>query len=714
MRKFLPLFALLLCLGGTAMAQYPVVSIQDIQTVSAPNLAACIEASPLVGDTVQVVGTLVQKPDSAALTDNNSFQFWIRNGYGDFSGLDIIGFFDPNLIGVTNLEEGDSIRLTGVVTEFGPGESEIIPLDNVPVTILGAGLSISPTVVNVGDLNDNSQVQQLVTGETWEGQYIEIQNVTVASVDPFSGGTRVSFTVVDGTGKKVNITDKFLAQRLPGGAPAGNFIAPNVGDTYGYIRGVVTHSPNGCMGGNGRGYEISPTRRSDYGANSTAPAIISVTRNHVTPTSAQPVTVSAQVTDNSNFVASASLYYAVGVGNTTYLNVPMTMTSGTNTNGTWTADIPAQADGAFVKYYVGATDDSSNSGYNRAVPSGQDPYFYTVRDNGTTIVDVQFVPSTFTSASSGYVGMDVTVDGVVTASAEASNLGFVFIQQESQLAWSGIMVTDNPSLASLTVGQKVRVTGTVRESFNFTRIEQISSVQVLGTGTITPLDQDPSTFATWSLATSEPYEGMLLNLKHPTLGQPLFVVDQNPDAPGNFAEWRVGKDVFTNTDGTRVLAGRVTNTTYSSLNVSYVNDPMWASTDGIMNVPVIQVFTGDVVNNITGVLAYTFGNFKLLPRNNADVNMITAVEGNVQATVKAFPNPVQSQFRLAYDFDGLQVGATATVYDLMGRPMQTIALDAVSGETLVDISNLAAGNYFVKVTAENNGLMEVVKIQKVQ
>jgi hypothetical protein len=714
MRKLLPLFALLLCFGGTAFAQYPIVSIQDIQTVTPQNLQACIEASPLVGDTVQVVGTLVQKPDSAALTDNNSFQFWIRNGYGDFSGLDIIGFFDPNLIGVTNLEQGDSIRLTGVVTEFGPGESEIVPLDNTPVTILGAGYTIAPTVVSVGDLNDNSQIQQVTTGETWEGQYIEIQNVTVATVDPFSGGTRISFTVVDGTGKKINITDKFLAQRLPNGAPAGNFLAPNVGDTYGYIRGVVTHSPNGCMGGNGRGYEISPTRRSDYGANSTAPSIISVTRNLVTPTSAQPVIVTAQISDNSAFVASANLFYAVGVGNTSYTSTPMTLATGTNTNGTWTASIPAQANGAFVKYYVGATDDSSNTGYNHAVPSGQDPYFFTVRDNGTTIVDVQFVPSTFTSASSGYIGMDVTVDGVVTASAEATNLGFVFIQQENELAWAGIMVTDNPSLANLTIGQKVRVTGTVRESFNFTRIEQISSVQVLGTGSITPLDQDPSNFATWGIGTSEPYEGMLLNLKHPTTGQTLFVVDQNPDAPSNFAEWRVGKDVFTNTDGTRILTGRVTNSTFSSLNVSYVNDPMWATTDGIMNVPVIQVFNGDVVDNITGVLAYTFGNFKLLPRNNADVNMITAVDGTVAATVKAYPNPVYGQFRLAYDFEGLQAGATATIYDLMGRPMQTIALDAVGGETLVDISNLASGNYFVKVTSENSGLVEVVKIQKVQ
>lgn len=714
MRKFLPILALLLCFGTAAMAQYPLVTIQDIQTVTPANLASCLEASTLTGDTVRVTGTLVQKPDSAALTDNNSFQFWLRNGYGDFSGLDIIGFFDPNMIGITSLLEGDSIMLTGVVTEFGPGETELIPLDNVPVTILGAGATITPTVASVGALNNSTQVNQVATGETWEGQYIEIQNVTVVSVDPFSSNTRVSFIVQDGSGNRINISDRFRVQRLPSGNPAGTFVAPNVGDTYAYIRGVIGHSPNGCMGGNGRGYEMYPTRVSDYFINSSAPSIISVTRNHVTPTSSQAVTISAQITDNTMNVASANLRYAVGVGTTTYQTVAMTLASGTNVSGVWTADIPAQADGAFVKYYVSATDNNGNVAYNSAVPSGSDPYFYTVRDNGTTIVDVQFVPSSFSSAASGYDGLDVTVEGVVTGSAEASNLGYVFIQQENELAWAGVMVTDNPSLATLTIGQKVRVTGTVNESFNFTRIEQVSSVQVLGTGTINPVTLDPIIFATWGIATSEPYEGMLLTFENPTPGQPIYVIDNNPDAPSNFAEYRVGKDLFSPADGSRVIVGRVTGSSFSSLNVSYVNDAMWASTDGIMNVPVIVVNNGDEFASMTGIMAYTFGNFKLMPRNNDDVSAIVGIEEGQATAIKAYPNPVHEAFRLAYDLNGLEQGSSATIYDMMGRSLKTISLDLQSGETLVNIADLAAGNYIVKVTGPNANILDIVKIQKVQ
>ena len=107
-------------------------------------------------------------------------------------------------------------------------------------------------------------------------------------------------------------------------------------------------------------------------------------------------------------------------------------------------------------------------------------------------------------------------------------------------------------------------------------------MSVSGTGTITPLQLDPSVFSTYDFATNEAYEGMLVELTNPQ-GQ-IQVVDANPDAPSNFAEWRLGTDQFDPPNGTRVLTGRVTNSAYSSLNVSFVNDVQWATTDGIMNV----------------------------------------------------------------------------------------------------------------------------------
>jgi hypothetical protein len=718
MRKLLSFFALLLACNLAALAQYPLVTVQNIQTVPGGTLAACRDSSTIEGDTVRIHAVVTTDPDSAAFTTLSRGQMWVRSGFGQFSGLDIIQFVDPNITGMSSLEVGDSVELTGVVTEFGPGETELILLDNSQINILSAGANVMPSLASVGDMNDATQANILPTGETWEGQYIEIQNVTVVSVDPFSGGTRVSFVVQDGSGNRMNVTDKFIAQRLPSGTVPGTFVAPNPGDTYTYIRGIITHSPNGCMGSNGRGYELSPTKRSDYGLASAAPSIISVTRNLVTPTAIQPIVVTANIADNSQNVASANLYYAVGVGNTSYIPAAMTLATGTNQSGTWTASIPAQADGSFVKYYVCATDNNSNQSCNRSVPSGADPFFYTVRDNGTTIYDVQFVPTSFANANSGYDDLTVTVEGVVTGSAEANNLGFVFIQQENELAWAGIMVTDNPSLATLTVGQKVRVTGTANESFNFTRIEQVSSVQVLGTGTITPVALSPTNFTVYGHATNEPYEGMLVELKNSTPAGCVYVVDKNPDAPSNFGEYRIGTDAFNPTDGCRVLAGRVTNSTFSSLNVSYVNDAQWATVDGIMSVAPIVVNDGDPFGSFTGIIAYTFGDMKLLPRNNSDIDFTAgcglSVEDQANGSVTLYPNPVGASFRIAYQLDELVNGGNASVIDLMGRVVKTISFDGAQGELLVDAKDLADGQYVLKVTTDSGAVVEVVKFVRMR
>lgn len=708
MRKFLLLFCVLFGLGLSAQAQFPNVTIQDIQTVSAPALANCVDTTAYLGDTVVVTGVVVTHPDSNALTNTTRAQIWIRNGYGPFSGLDVIQFFDPNNNGMASLLPGDSVQITGEVTEFGPGETEILPIENININILGAGANIQPTLITACDLNNANQENQLPSGEPLEGSYVELQNVTVISVTPFSGGTRVSYVVQDVNGCVVNISDRYLVQRLPNGNPAGTFVAPAVGAQYDLIRGIVTHSPNGCTGSGGRGYEINPTKESDYDLNDSlsCPTASNIMRNVVTPTSSQTVTVSADIEDLDG-VMSATLYYAVGVSNNSYTPVNMSLGSGSVLNGNWNGDIPAQADGAFVKYYICTSDSNSNSCCFPDVPGSFDPLFYRVRDNGTTIFDVQFVPNTFSNGTSGYLDMEVTVEGVVTASAEANNLGFVFIQQENELAWAGIMCTDNPSLATLLVGDKVNITGTVRENFGFTRLEDVSSVATAGTGTITPLALDPAIFSSYDFATNEAYEGMLIELTNPNGS--VNVVDNNPDAPSNFAEWRLGNDPFDPSNGTRVLTGRVTNSAYSSLNVSFVNDVQWASTDGIMNVSPVVVNTGDQFDWVRGVIAYTFGNMKILPRNDMDFSGGVNVEDGLGHSIAAYPNPVSELFNVDYTFSTTQVNATATVYDLMGRSMKQIALSEVAGKATINMSDLTAGTYILQVSSDNAGMIKTVK-----
>jgi len=115
-------------------------------------------------------------------------------------------------------------------------------------------------------LNDNTRTNKYESGEEWEGSYVSFKNVTVVAVSIFSGN-RVSFDVSDQNGNLINVSDRFVVQKLdtrPLVNPSspqteGEFSAPIVGTKYESLSGIVLHSANGCSGNpSGRGYELNP------------------------------------------------------------------------------------------------------------------------------------------------------------------------------------------------------------------------------------------------------------------------------------------------------------------------------------------------------------------------------------------------------------------------------------------------------------------------
>ncbi|RMG72971.1 MAG: T9SS C-terminal target domain-containing protein [Bacteroidetes bacterium] len=691
------LLLLTLLISAAVHAQYPVVTIQQIQTLPLDSLNACNDLSLYEGDTVITHGTVVMNGGLAQAAGGRNL--WIQNGTGPFSGIDLYTTGVPTPVpgtDVLDLVAGDSIEVTGLIATFG-NETEIVPL-NISVIDFGKPVGIQP--IDVGDLNDANRVNILPTGEQWEGSYVEITNAVVTSVNFFSGNTRVSFDVADADGNVINISDRFLVQRLPAGG--GSFVPPPVGARFDTLRGVIAHSGNGCTGGGGRGYEMYPFQESDYVIGFSAPIISNVNRNPVTPTSSEDVTVFASIEDPDGNVTSATLFYAVGVSNTSFLSLPMA-----NTGTTYSATIPSTAfsDGDFVKYYISATDDSSATSTS-PVDGQNQPYFFTARDNGLTIYDVQYTP--FSNGFSGYLDREVTVEGIVTASAAAGDLGFVHIQQEGQTSWAGLQLVEGANLATLERGDKVRVTGTIQESFGLTRMSVLGDAILLSSGNDLPdpVEVDPNDFTTYDFALTERFEGMLVKLTNPTDGG-VFVVEPNADGNNNFAEYRVGSDLLDPLNGCRVLAGRVTGTAFSSLNFSYVNDSTWISESGVINVPVCVVSAGDTLASLTGIMTYTFGNMKLLPRNNDDAEAfsganctdgITSVEDLLRSELTLFPNPGRTEINLQYGFDR-PVRGTAELMDLTGRRLQRQALNGTQGTLRFDTRALPRGTYFLRVLA---------------
>jgi hypothetical protein len=323
-----------------------------------------------------------------------------------------------------------------------------------------------------------------------------------------------------------------------------------------------------------------------------------------------------------------------------------------------------------------------------------------------TIYDIQYVDPAGGTGDSPYNGQTVMTTGVVTASAEPYNLDAVFIQQEGLTEWAGIQLKSGPGLETLVVGDIVNVTGDVQEISGFTVINYVTDFEVIGTSTISPVILAPEIFTNYSLAETEKYEGMLIELKIPDSN--IAVVNSNPDAPNNYGEWRVGSDLMNEDDGCRILTGRQTSTVFSSLNVSYVNDEIWATNSGTMNVPPIVVENGNGFADIQGIMFYGFGDMKLLPRNNDDCSNFTLGISQLESDqFKLYPNPAQDYINLYFNlaYSNLSV----KLFDLTGRTVYDKSFERI--ESIQLELGMPSGIYLLSIETET-GLSVTRKLIK--
>ncbi len=738
MKKLLSALFIAVTAGSYAYAQapanteYPKYTIKQIQERSQEDLRNCVDASTFFGtggttrQTVKV-GGIVTMPGDQAVTarsrDNERRQVWIRSGSGPWSGLGIIVAGNDskvsNLLSVVdNLMPGDSVIVTGLVDEFN-GESQILVIEN-GIEVVGhfpAKASIEPKLLSVGELNNENSINNLTTGEQWEGTFVEIRNVTVVNVSTFSsttavyGTNRVTFDVIDGEGNRIRISDRFIAGRTRENHPQGTLNVPVVGDFYKSIKGIVIHNINGCRGtASANGYSIDPFQENHY-EKGEVPIISNLRRDKAYSNLTTGMVVTATITHRSLEITNASLHYAVGVNNNTYTAVPMTK----GAENVYSATIPAQAEGSFVKYYVSARDAVGATATIPNVPAGIPAQFYVVREGLLTVSDVQYTP--YTNGTSGFVGFPVTVEGIVTSTV--NDLGQVFIQQEGATSWGAIYGVGNEALNTLALGDRVRITGTVQDgpstagNFNFTRLVEVSAVSKLASGitTITPLVISPTAL---SAADAEKYESMLVRIQAPENGH-LYVVHTNPNATGtsNFGDYRVNSDNSKTNEGTIVLAGRRDANVTSSLSVPYVNDARWATTDGEMTVEPIVMTKGSTIQSLTGIVHYSFNFFKIFPRTASDftgVNVVLSLTASKDNQYSVYPNPSNGVFNL----QGFEAGKglTAIVWDLSGR--RVLAESINSNDQPVNVSSLKGGMYVLTVQDAKGGIVYRNKVSVIK
>ena len=706
--------------AGAMFAQtYPYVDINQISFVSQANLQNCNDSSAYLGDTIRTRGVVIMDGNlsevaSGSITGGSRPFIHLTdtaNGGAQFpfSAINLMGVdagtSNPNA-NIINALAGDILDVVCIVSEFAGG-IQLQPLSSTSVSVVGVANAPAPVVVPVGDLQNNQRVNLLTTGEQWEGSYIEIQNVTVTGVSTFSGGNRTEITVEDASGNRILVADRYLGMRMSGvstvnpNSPvaAGSFVPPAVGTVYNYIRGVVVQDENGpCYpgaSGFAGGYEINPLDSNDFDK-AASPAIISnVTRSVLIPNATQTVNVTADIIDFDGIVTSATLFYTADQAAPANLFQSVAMT---NTSGSiYTATIPANPLDSVVRYFLVAVDDSANvtSSPSSSITGPLNTYFYTVRPNGATIMDIQFNPS----ASSGASPLEndtVTVTGIVTASFQVGDLGYLYMQDPTATEHAGIFVNGGPtSVFGLSRGDEITVRGIVEEAFGFTRLNALTVTATGNTGTISAVTVDPSDAVLFGSSASpalEKYESMLLRYENPMMGGQVNVTDFNL----GFGEFEVGSGANA-TVGARILTARqVLGQAQASLDVSYTSDT--AQYGAGLNVAPVQLTNNFSFDAIEGILYYAFGNYKLTPRNNADFyNVTVGIESltSTQVETSIYPNPAQNQVNIkideAYAFTNLNV----QVVDLTGRVVLDTQIN--SAMSLLNVEGLEKGLYLVSI-----------------
>ena len=255
-----------------------------------------------------------------------------------------------------------------------------------------------------------------------------------------------------------------------------------------------------------------------------------------------------------------------------------------------------------------------------------------------SIYDIQF--NNNTNGASNYEGSQVYTGGIVTAVRDDSS----FYLTSGSGAWSGVYVYSNDYL--LFEGDSVVLDAEVDEYYELTELKNVANLQVISSGNIF----SPS-YCNTAAADSEEFEGCFVEVSN--------AICNNDNA--GFGEWIVN-------DGSGDLI---------------IDDLFYAFTP-ILN----QSYT------VSGVITFSYGAFKLLPRNGSDVAGFISVNETTENVFYLYPNPLsQSNLNIT-----LQNNSNVSLFNLSGQLIKTYQLK--SGNNSVNLDFLNKGLYMIKCNSK--------------
>lgn len=269
-----------------------------------------------------------------------------------------------------------------------------------------------------------------------------------------------------------------------------------------------------------------------------------------------------------------------------------------------------------------------------------------------TIYEIQFTEAP--DGASPHATHAVITSGIVTG----AKAGYGYFIQDGTGPWNGLFVNDatnNPAL-----GDELEITGTVQESFAFTRLSPVTGYTVLSTGNTVPAAESLAPTA----AASEQWESVLVS-----------VADMEClSTPNQYGEWNIS-----NWQG--ALLG---------------DDELYAATPTVGN-----------FYSITGPMFYAFNLWRILPRSASDLSAGTGMGYVDGATFSTYPNPANDV--LSIELSGNSGLTEVSLTDASGR---VVLNDVTSTDrAVVNTSAYANGVYMLTVRTNNAVRSQGIAIQ---